>query len=421
MQDYRVKGIAPDMTEQSFLAVLGAAQSPVSDFEARAVYKVCVLRQCSPAFLLALFNHESGMGKNGWAVTTHSWGNTRPPAYGVPYNEVISQDKPDRGRYLSIYDDWKDGGISTVLRLFQHAPYTSKYTVREIIPIWAPSTDGNDTERYIASVLADIARFAAVVPPDGQKGPNMALADRVDILPPGSNRPQTKLRGFHAVVIHETDNEAPGANARMHRRWLEQSRPDASFHFCVDADESLQILPDDEVCWAIGDGADQADDESFYTVSIEICVNDKARYPQACRRAAKVAAAVLHKKGTPPSSATVRQHGSYWSARNPSVHKNCPLHLRNNDWGVTWTGFLSMVQEEYEAGAVVNRAPIPFQHAPGFSGPPLIDTMNWGKDTAGIIVERHTKVYNDQTGKWYWLTWDDHNGIQIEDVTGKAG
>lgn len=58
----------------------------------------------------------------------------------------------------------------------------------------------------------------------------------------------------------------------------------------------------------------------------------------------------------------------------------------------------------------------PFAHAPGFVGPPLIDTMNWGGDTAGIVTRRVTEVYNDQSKRAYRLTWTPE-ARTIEDIT----
>jgi hypothetical protein len=375
LTDYRVKGVGADMTEAAFLAVLRGAGSSVGDGEARAVYSYCLARQVSPAWLLAVFRHESGMGKAGTATETHSWGNTREPSFGVPSLGTV----PGRSGVFTRYANWADGGVSTVARICDHKPYAGKETVRAITPVWAPPTDLNDTEGYIAAVLADIERWA-----QPQEQPGMALADRVDILPPGKNRPQTKLRGFTAVVIHETDNEDPGANAKSHRRWLERDRPDASFTFCVDADESLQILPDDEVCWAIGDGADEPTiDDSFTTLSIEICVNDRARFASACRRAAKVAAAVLAKKGAAPSITAVRQHGSYWSTRNPKVHKGCPKHLQAGDWGVSWAGFVKMVDEEFERISHAQPQPAP-------TGAVITPAIDWDGD--GEIIHSYEEV-----------------------------
>lgn len=155
MNDYRVKGIAPDMTLAGFLAALKAAQSPVSPTEALAVYAYAATRRVSQAWLLAVFNHESSMGKSGTATKTHSWGNTRRPSFGaVDIGEVAG-----RSGLFSLYPDWAAGGISTVARICDHAPYAKANTVQTITPIWAPPTDSNDTAAYIAAVLADIQRF----------------------------------------------------------------------------------------------------------------------------------------------------------------------------------------------------------------------------------------------------------------------
>lgn len=65
----------------------------------------------------------------------------------------------------------------------------------------------------------------------------------------------------------------------------------------------------------------------------------------------------------------------------------------------------------------VQRVPT-FQHAPGFIGPPLVDTFDWGGDTAGIIVERQLVVYNDETQKFYRLHWhaDRPKQVDIQEV-----
>lgn len=152
LTDYTVKGVPADMSEAAFLAVLRDASSPVSAGEARQVYSYCLARTLSAAYLLAMFSHESSMGKFGSAAETHSWGNTRPPSFGVPHIGVTS-------RTFSKYATWVDGGVSTVARHFDYAPYLGKNTVRTIIPTWAPPIE-NSTERYISAVLADIERWA---------------------------------------------------------------------------------------------------------------------------------------------------------------------------------------------------------------------------------------------------------------------
>jgi hypothetical protein len=165
LDDYVMKNVGPDMPLWDFWGVLKAAASPVSEGEAAAVYRYCLGRRLSPAALLAMFKHESTLGKFGSAATTHSWGNTRPPSFGAESIGVTE-------RTFSMYRDWTDGGVSTVARLYDHRPYLGLVTVRQIIPVWAPSTDGNNTERYIEAVLADIERWA--VPTTAQGSPYIA-------------------------------------------------------------------------------------------------------------------------------------------------------------------------------------------------------------------------------------------------------
>lgn len=183
LSDYRVKDIAPDMTEAKFIAVLRALGSPVSDERAAEVFRYCIARRFSPAGLLAFFRHESSAGKAGWATRTFSWGNTRPPSFGTAHMGVFNQDTGTfyaagtpypAGRYLSAYADWVAGGVSTVARFYDHAPYSRAFSVREIVPIWAPSSDGNSPERYIRAVLDDIEQWATPTAP--HPAPRIALA-----------------------------------------------------------------------------------------------------------------------------------------------------------------------------------------------------------------------------------------------------
>lgn len=171
LTDYKVKFVPPDMTEEAFLQVLREGGSPVTAHEARAIYSYCVARQLSPAFLLGMFRKESSFGKYGSAAETHSLGNTRPPSFGVPHIGVTD-------RNFSRYATWTDGGVSTVARFFDHAPYQGKDTVATIIPVWAPPSE-NDTAKYVADVLADIARYASPAgsgTTGGMNVPKIALA-----------------------------------------------------------------------------------------------------------------------------------------------------------------------------------------------------------------------------------------------------
>lgn len=176
--DYKAKNIDPDVSKQVFTALL--ANSPAAG-AASVVYDYCVRSRVSPLFVLGIFWHESQFGTKGWAVKTRSWGNTRLPSYGAmnigAYNQDTGlfytplQQRPS-GRYLAAYADWVAGGISTVARLVEHAPYANAEHVRDILTIWAPPTDSNNTELYISTVLQYIEShytpgFPGVIMPAG--------------------------------------------------------------------------------------------------------------------------------------------------------------------------------------------------------------------------------------------------------------
>lgn len=328
LTDYTAKGVAPDMTEAAFLAVLREAGSPVPQDAARAVYAYSAGRRLSPAFLLAMFRHESTFGRFGSAALTKSWGNTRPPSYGVEHVGVSE-------RNFSVYANWADGGVSTAARLFDHPAYAGKDTVRAIIPTWAPATDGNDPERYIAAVLADIERWAAPVP-----APTLSIHEAI-IPATNANRPGRKMWNGRPAFItwHETSNYTAGANAAMHERFARDGGGDegVSFHYVVDDREAYHLIPDDEIAWHAGDGANGPGNNS--SIAIEQCVNRDGDLDRARRNCATLVALLMRRHGLTRVALEVVQHNR-WSG------KNCPLLIRD---GGLWPEMLGLVQAAYEA------------------------------------------------------------------------
>jgi hypothetical protein len=98
-----------------------------------------------PVYALAFFWHESGFGTTGEARVTLS-----------PGNERCLQDRPcidqERGGYAQMRS-WADGfehWYSLILNLYVRQ--WGRVTVAQIIPKYAPSSDGNDEAAYIAAV-----------------------------------------------------------------------------------------------------------------------------------------------------------------------------------------------------------------------------------------------------------------------------
>lgn len=262
MSGRQVIGVDPDMSEAAFIRVLKEAKSPALS-SAHAVYQECVKRRVSPAFLLALFQHESGFGLKGWATITLSWGNTRPPSFGATPKGVFDQDsailwyvwdapRPPGRRYLCAYRDWIDGGVSTVARFVEHAAYRGKTTVEQIIPVWAPSSDGNDTARYIASVLASMDQWAAVAPRVNPLSPQEA--HMVNKPPINTSHPSPNRNGYggtrraDAIVWHVTVGGLAGTLS-----WLTSPASAASANYVIGKDGTIyELVPPDQDAWANG-------------------------------------------------------------------------------------------------------------------------------------------------------------------------
>ncbi len=86
--------------------------------------------------------------------------------------------------------------------------------------------------------------------------------------------------------------------------------------------------------WHAGDGANGPGNNQ--SIGIEICVNDKAGFRQACANAAWLTAELLKRHNLPIEK--VVQHYK-WTG------KNCPAMIRSGEWGITWADYIRMVRE----------------------------------------------------------------------------
>jgi N-acetylmuramoyl-L-alanine amidase CwlA len=134
------------------------------------------------------------------------------------------------------------------------------------------------------------------------------------------------------VTIHCTGNCKPTATAKGHAAYIAggSGGTRVSWHYTVDSAEIWQHFEDNQACWHSG-----TERGNMTSLSLEICVNDKAGVKQACQNAAWLTAHLLKKHKLPFDS--IVQH-YYWS------RKNGPAELRSGAWGVTWAEFLDMVK-----------------------------------------------------------------------------
>ncbi|MGO0904902.1 peptidoglycan recognition protein family protein [Clostridioides difficile] len=86
------------------------------------------------------------------------------------------------------------------------------------------------------------------------------------------------------IVIHETDNEDKGADAKRHAQALNNGNLEASVHYYVDDKVICQTLDHRDGAWAVGKSygtALVAGVTNYNSINIEICVNRDGNYTKA--------------------------------------------------------------------------------------------------------------------------------------------
>jgi hypothetical protein len=131
---------APSTSVAQIESVLQQYGSPAAGL-GQHLYDLGVRYGIDPAYALAFFVHESGCGTKGVARTTHSLGNIR------------WTDGWDNFEGYRVYPTW-EAGMEDWYKLLTDL-YINQWglrTVDAIIPVYAPSGDGNNPSAYIASV-----------------------------------------------------------------------------------------------------------------------------------------------------------------------------------------------------------------------------------------------------------------------------
>jgi hypothetical protein len=131
----------PSIGPERIDEVLSSYGSPATG-SGKAMYDLGVSYGIDPAFCLAFFIHESTAGTRGVASVTKSVGNIRTT---TGYRDYQGYRK---------YDTWEEG-IEDWYRLIKDL-YIDGWkltTVEQILPVYAPPQDDNDTGAYISSVV----------------------------------------------------------------------------------------------------------------------------------------------------------------------------------------------------------------------------------------------------------------------------
>ena len=180
---------------------------------------------------------------------------------------------------------------------------------------------------------------------------------RTDLIPTGRrNRPGTAC-SCQAITIHETDNEACGADSAAHARYLKGDTAAAlpvSWHYTVDEHEVVQHLPDREQGYHTGKAIGNQT-----SIGIEICVNADGDFERALQNAVQLVRILMERHGIP--SGWVLQH-FHWNM------KNCPRRLRR----AGWEEFKQAIELEEEAMERYHR---------------LQELPDWGRPTVQRLLQ----------------------------------
>lgn len=75
------------------------------------------------------------------------------------------------------------------------------------------------------------------------------------------------------IVVHDTGNPSPGADAMAHYRYFGGGNRRASAHYFVDDHGVVQIIEDAYAAWHCGDGRGKRGITNRNSIGVEICIN----------------------------------------------------------------------------------------------------------------------------------------------------
>lgn len=105
----------------------------------------------------------------------------------------------------------------------------------------------------------------------------------------GTDKRTGEKRKIKYIVIHETDNEKKGANAKNHAEYqLNNNESSTSWHYTVDSKEIYHHIPDNEIANHAG-----TYEGNKYGIGIELCVNEDGDFEKTFDNAAKLVAFLL--------------------------------------------------------------------------------------------------------------------------------
>lgn len=349
---------------------LGAALSYAGTDNAayiREAWRLALTVGVDPAIVVSQSAHET----NDWTSERWAGGNHNPAGLGIesdndPDPATLTQTEAARLHVWALWFiasgpgkwTWQDGPSPFVLpasvaafrRRWEAKAADANYpaSVRTLADLQTRYVDRDGEpqavwawdDHYAAGI---IARHRAMFGAEEEEQP-VSIPETIDYAPlpvpvivdligedqPNQNPgiPMTPTMG----TWHETANQAPGADALMHARYLRNGADGSqvSWHYTVDDTRIVQHLPLNRVGWHAGDGNGPG---NYTTVAVECCVNRDGDLATAQRNTAALFG-LLRARGI---IGEVVQH-NHWSG------KDCPTQLRRGNT-IPWARAQEMIAE----------------------------------------------------------------------------
>ena len=131
------------------------------------------------------------------------------------------------------------------------------------------------------------------------------------------------------IVIHDTGNPSPTADAMNHYRYFSGGNRNASAHYFIDKDNIIQIIDDKDGAWHVGDGKNKNGINNRNSIGIEMCINDMKNIDKVVNHTLDLTIKLMKKYNIPIKN--VVRH-------NDASKKRCPNFMSANNWA-KWHDF----------------------------------------------------------------------------------
>jgi hypothetical protein len=146
----------PTLSANFINRVLASYGSPAAG-QGQALYNLGVKYGIDPAYALAFFMHESLFGTTGEARKTLALGNERC----ISDRPCVDQNRGGYAQMLS-WEDGFDHWYRLILNGYTYGVVTIPIaghpclTIGQAVPVYAPTSDGNDEAAYIAALTHEL-------------------------------------------------------------------------------------------------------------------------------------------------------------------------------------------------------------------------------------------------------------------------